>query len=112
MSEADPDMMAPAKERIVGDEIDGVGKQYFDNVVIDNLMDAFLELSAEVWTLKDRGIVLETILTDVLKEQGKDADVTALIEAYQPSDEIKAARKAERSKFVASVFASFSRRPV
>ncbi|MEO0411448.1 MAG: hypothetical protein AAF221_06385 [Pseudomonadota bacterium] len=112
MSEADPSNVTTSKERIVGDEIDGVGKQYFDNVVIDNLMDAFLELAAEVWTLKDRGIVLETVLTDVLKEQGKDADINALIEAYEPSEEIKAARKGQRSQFVASVFASFSRRPV
>ncbi|MEM1020880.1 MAG: hypothetical protein ACFBZ9_15200 [Sphingomonadales bacterium] len=115
MSEADPDMMQAVeagKERVAGDEIDGVGKQYFDNVVIDNLMDAFLELSAEVWTIKDRNIVLETVLSDLLKAQGKDSDINALIEAYEPSDEIKALRKGERSKFIASVFASFSRRPV
>lgn len=32
----------------LGDEIGGNGRVYFENVVIDNLLDALLELSATV----------------------------------------------------------------
>lgn len=110
MSEADPDMQQGTTEFPVGGEIDGPGKQYFDNVVLDNMMDAFLELSAAVWTYHDRTIVLENVLADIIKEQGKDVDLSALIEAYRPPDEVKERRKAERAEFVSTVFASFSRR--
>lgn len=103
MSEADPKFP-------VGGEIDGPGKQYFDNVVLDNILDVLLELSASVWTIRDRNIVLEQVLSDLLSQRGDDVDLNALIEAYQPSEENKAARKAERAEFVAGVFASFSRR--
>lgn len=110
MSEADPDMQHGTKEFPVGGEIDGPGKQYFDNVVLDNMMDAFLELSAAVWTYHDRTIILETVLSDLLKQQGTDVDLPALIEAYQPTPEVKEKRKAERAEYVSTVFASFSRR--
>lgn len=103
MSEADPKFP-------VGGEIDGPGKQYFDNVVLDNILDVVLELSASVWTIRDRNIVLERVLSDVLSQQGKDVDLNALVEAYQPTAEDKAARAAERAEFVSGVFASFSRR--
>ncbi|MEM6683114.1 MAG: hypothetical protein AAF607_12830 [Pseudomonadota bacterium] len=120
MSEADPDMQqamhdtaaAEADQFPVGGEIDGPGKQYFEDVVIDNLMDAFLELSAAVWTIRDRNIVLEQVLSTVLAEQGKTVDLGAMIEAYQPTPEVKAARAAERAEMVKNVFASFSKRTV
>jgi len=119
MSEADPDMQqsmgqesvaGPDAQFPVGGEIDGPGKQYFENVVIDNLMDAFLELNAAVWTIRDRNIVLEQVLSELLTETGKDVDLSARIEAYQPTPEVKAARAAERAEMVKNVFASFSRR--
>lgn len=94
----------------VGGEIDGPGKQYFENAVIDNMMDAFLELTAAVWTYRDRSLILERVLGDILKQQGKEVDLSALIEAYQPTVDDKNARKAERAELVSSVFASFSRR--
>jgi hypothetical protein len=91
-------------ERPIGIEIDGPGTRYFDNVVTDNLIEAFMELAAEVWTIRDRQAVLETVLA----EQGIDA--AALIEAHRPAAEEIAARKALREAFVARLLAGFLRR--
>ena len=67
--------------KAIGHEISGPGRTYFDDVVIDNIMDALLELSASVWTYRDRLFILEK----VLEKQG--TDVSQLIESYQPSAE-------------------------
>ncbi len=88
----------------IGDEINGPGKAYFDHVVTDNIMDALVELAAEVWTTRDRLMVLEAVLS----EQGIDA--AALVEEHVPDDAVKAARKVARDAFITQVFASFSRR--
>ena len=42
-------------------EIDGPGKQYFDDATLDSLFEAVVELTAQVWTYRDRAIVLETV---------------------------------------------------
>jgi len=63
-SNIDPDL---------GHEINGPGRQYFENVITDNLMDAIIELSASLWTIRDRQIVLEKIL----ENNGIDADGVA-----------------------------------
>lgn len=89
----------------LGIEIGGPGRAYFDDVMIDNLMDAVLEISAAVWTVRDRQIVLEKVLSD------KGIDVSADIEAYVPDENMLAQRKAERDEMVARVFQSFLRRP-
>lgn len=89
----------------LGYEINGPGRQYFENVVTDNMMDALVELSAALWTVRDRQIVLEKIL----KDKGIDADV--LIEAHLPDGAEKAARAAEREEMVHRIFRSFIRRP-
>ncbi len=89
----------------IGIEIDGPGPVYFDNVVTDNLLDAFMELAAEVWTIRDRQFVLEAVLA------AKGIDAAALIEAYRPPPAETAARKALREVFVARLLASFLRRP-
>jgi hypothetical protein len=88
----------------IGEEINGPGKAYFDYVVTDNMLDALVELAAEVWTTRDRLTILEAVLAD------KGIDATALIEAHVPADTVKAARKAAREAFITQVFASFSRR--
>ncbi|MBL0923124.1 MAG: hypothetical protein IBJ12_01475 [Sphingomonadaceae bacterium] len=88
----------------IGEEINGPGRAYFDHVVTDNILDALIELAAEVWTTRDRVSVLETVLA----EQGIDA--AALVEAPIPSPEQAAERKARREAFVAQIFNSFSRR--
>lgn len=89
----------------LGYEINGAGRQYFDNVITDNVMDALVELSATVWTIRDRQIVLEKILTD----QG--IEVESLIEAHKPDHDEIAARAAEREEMVKRVFSAFLRRP-
>ena len=96
------------KQRInpdLGVEINGPGRQYFDNVMIDNLLDALVEMSAVLWTVRDRQIVLEKVLMD----QGIDA--SALIESHLPDGAEKTARGAERDEMVQSIFRSFIRRP-
>lgn len=89
----------------LGEEIGGAGKAYFDDVVIDNILDALLELSAAVWTYHDRVIVLEKVLAD------KGIEVSDAIEAHLPDQEEIAAREAERAALVQRVFGSFVRRP-
>lgn len=89
----------------LGYEINGPGRQYFDTVVTDNMMDALVEMSAILWTVRDRQIVLEKILTS----KGIDAD--ALIEAHIPDEAEKTMRAAEREDMVGTIFRSFIRRP-
>ena len=93
----------------IGAEIDGPGKQFFDNVVLDNILEAMLELTAAVWTYRDRAMILERVLGDLI---GNDKDISALIENYRATAEDDAARAAERAELVQNVFRSFSRRPV
>ena len=89
----------------LGHEINGPGRQYFENVITDNLMDAIIEISATLWTVRDRQIVLEKIL----EKNGIDA--ADLIEAHIPTKEEKMQRAAEREEIVQRVFKSFLRRP-
>ncbi len=98
------DMPTTPARPTIGEEIGGPGRAYFDSVVTDNMLDALVELAAEVWTVKDRMMVLETVLAD------KGIDAAALVEAHVPDDASRAARKAAREAFIASVFASFLRR--
>lgn len=93
----------PAK---LGDEINGPGRIYFDNVVIDNMLDALLELSAAVWTYHDRVTVLEKIL------EQKGISVSLEIEAHLPDAAELEARATERAALVQRVFGGFVRRPV
>ena len=84
--------------------ISGPGRAYFDTVVTDNMIDALMELAAEVWTIRDRQVVLESVLA----AQGIDA--ATLIEAHRPSTDEMAARKQLREAFVARLLAGFLRR--
>ncbi|MBC7522436.1 MAG: hypothetical protein H7268_15255, partial [Sandarakinorhabdus sp.] len=94
-----PDQSAPPSR--IGTEIDGPGPVYFDSVVTDNLLEAFMELAAEVWTIRDRQAVLETVLA------AKGIDAAALIEAHRPPPAEIATRKAMREAFVARLLAGF-----
>lgn len=89
----------------LGEEIGGAGKAYFDDVVIDNILDALLELSAAVWTYHDRVTVLETVLAE------KGIEVSEAIEAHLPDQAEIARREEERAALVQRVFGSFVRRP-
>ena len=89
----------------LGEEIGGRGRVYFENVVIDNMLDALLELSATVWANHDRVIVLEKVLAE------KGIDVSDAIEKHLPDAGEIARRAAERDAFVERVFGAFLRRP-
>ncbi len=94
-----------------GHEIYGPGKRYFDDVVIDNLMEAFLELTATVWTYHDRTLILERVLQDLIGED-KGVELDQLIEQYRPSEEDKQYRKQEREQMIDRIFAAFAKRPL
>jgi hypothetical protein len=91
---------------ILGEEIEGPGKSYFENVVIDNMLDALLELSAAVWAYHDRVNVLEKVLAK------KGIDVSAEIESHLPEEAEIKVRADERAALVQRVFGSFVRRPI
>jgi hypothetical protein len=82
-------------------EIGGPGRTFFANPAIDGLMDAVVELSAELWAVKDRQYVMERVLA----EEG----LTARIEQWRPSPHEAAERKALREAFVARIFNGFLR---
>lgn len=82
-------------------EIGGPGRTFFANPAIDGLMDAVVELSAELWAVKDRQYVMERVLA----EEG----LTARIEQWRPSPDEAAERKALREAFVARIFNGFLR---
>ena len=102
--------MSEQQDNKFGAEIYGPGKRFFDDVAMDNLMEAFLELTATVWTYHDRNLVLERVLQNLVADE-KGQNLQQLIEQYQPTAEDRAQRKAEREKFVATVFQSFAKRP-
>ena len=89
----------------LGYEINGPGRKYFDNVITDNILDALTEISAVLWTIKDRQIVLEKVLA----EKGIAADT--LIEAHMPDRDELVGRTVARDEMVQRIFRSFVRRP-
>ncbi len=95
----------------IGAEINGPGRRYYDDPVIDNLMESLLELTAAVWTYHDRTLVLESVIGKLLAESHGHPDIEQMVEQHQPSADERARRKAERDKLVTDVFRSFGRRP-
>ncbi len=91
--------------RVIGQEINGPGRQYFDDVTTDNIIDTLIEMSATLWQVSDRLNILETTL------EAKGIDATALIESYERPPAEAAARGQERYQFVSRIFQSFIRRP-
>ena len=89
----------------VGFELNGPGRAYFDQVVTDNILDALLELSAALWSVRDRQIVLEKVLAK------KGIEVSDLIEGHVPDEEEIRMRRAERDQLAQSIMRSFLRRP-
>ena len=89
----------------LGFEIGGPGRVYYDDVVIDNVVESLMEMSALLWTVRDRQIVLEKILAE------KGIEVSSLIEAHVPDEAETEARRKERDAMVQQIFRSFLRRP-
>lgn len=99
------DQQAQTVPEDLGFEIGGPGRKYFDEVVTDNMLEAMLEMSALLWTVRDRQIVLEKILAE------KGIDVSAQIEAHAPDETETEARRKERDAMVRQIFRGFLRRP-
>lgn len=89
----------------LGFEIGGPGRVYYDDVVTDNVVEALMEMSALLWTVRDRQIVLEKVLAE------KGLEVASLVEGHVPDEAELAQRREEREAMVQQIFRSFLRRP-
>jgi hypothetical protein len=69
---------------------------------IDRLGDALIALTQEVWVLRDRQQVLETLLAEagVLSPQA--------VESFQPDAELSAALDADRQQLINAVLGALS----
>lgn len=98
------------KEGWIGSsEVDGPGATFYDDPVIDNILDALLEATAALWVCKDRMMIMEEVLSDRL---GEGFNLSDAIEQHVPSQQLEATRAEQRGALLASVFNSFKRRPM
>ena len=70
--------------------------------VADRLFTVLMALAAEVWTVRDRVRLLESVLA------AKGIETDALVEGLQGSDESLARMRADRDAFVERVLHSFA----
>jgi hypothetical protein len=91
-----------------GHAVYGPGKRFFQDPVIDNIIEVVMELAAEVWVERDRRLLSEAVLQKILVEQ-HGIDLMQLIELHEPSEALKQRRDKEREAFAVRVFNSFSR---
>lgn len=89
----------------LGFEIQGAGRRYYDDVALDNVVDALLEMAANLWMVRDRQYVLERVLS------ARGEDINALVESYTPDPEETAERHRQCDDMVGQIFRSFVRRP-
>jgi len=75
---------------------------FLGNPHVDNIATTLLAMGNEIWSNRKRMYVMESLL----KEKGISADV---IEQYVPSEEEKAAWKAEREVMVERFYSHFAR---
>ena len=68
----------------------------------DKLIHAVIALGSEVWTLRQRGHVVERLL----EEKGITSE---MVEAYTPTKEDTAAWSADRQAFVDRIYSVFAR---
>ncbi len=71
----------------------------------DPLAQALLTLAKEVWTLKDRQIVLEAVLS------AKGVDIAAAVDGFVPGAAVKAKLVSERQRFLAEIVDALSTTP-
>ncbi len=62
---------------------------------LDNLGLAVLEMAKEMWVMKDRQMVTESLL--------KEKNLLPALDAYQPGPELSARLAAERDRFLATL---------
>lgn len=85
---------------MTGPEHSAERPNYLDANRIDDLARMLMELTSEVWALRDRNMVLERVMRD----RGLlDADE---IDAHQPDDELSSQLLAQRSSLVRRVMGS------
>jgi hypothetical protein len=64
---------------------------------IDNLAMAMIELAKELWVVKDRQMVTESLL--------QDKGLLGALDNYQPSEELTARLKVERERMLSGFMA-------
>lgn len=89
----------------LGFEIQGSGRRYYDDVALDNVVDALMEMAANLWMVRDRQYVLEKVLS------ARGEDIQALVESYTPDPEETAERHRQCDDMVKQIFRGFVRRP-
>ncbi|WP_109354022.1 hypothetical protein [Sphingorhabdus sp. EL138] len=94
---------------VSSDEIDGPGKEFFDDPLIDNILDSLLEMSASLWNCQDRIMILEEALSKELSNRNP-VDVCELVEQHVASPELQQQRDAARAEMINRIFRSFTRR--
>jgi len=72
----------------------GAHPHFFDDANIDRLLTMVMNMAAEISVLRERLDTHEQVAA------AKGAYTPADIEAYEPSDEVRAAREAWRTKFL------------
>ena len=100
MADAKKERQTYATEYVKGDWDKAV---YLDNPHTDNLMSAVLNLGAEFWAMRRRQMVVEKLLDQ------KGTISRAAIEAYNPTEEERAAWTAERDDFIERTFSVLTR---
>ncbi len=99
MPKLDSDRLTYASDFFKGDTDKAV---FTGDAVTDRLMHAVIALGGEVWTLRQRGHVMEKLLS----EKGIS---TEMIESYMPTKEDTAAWLEDREAFVDRVYSVFAR---
>ncbi|MFK8051455.1 MAG: hypothetical protein AB8F65_00665 [Woeseiaceae bacterium] len=70
---------------------------FFENKAIDSMVTMMLELSAELWVVKERQRALEDLL------ETSSPGLAEKMQAWQPDDEMAAALAAERQNFLRTI---------
>lgn len=72
--------------------------QYFQDPMMDKVIEILFLLGGEIWTNRDRHAIMEHLLT----EHGKVT--TEMIEAFEPDEAMEERLKAERTRFIHRCF--------
>jgi len=99
MAELDSDRTTYASDFFKGDTEKAV---FTGDAVTDRLMHAVIALGGEVWTLRQRGHLMEKLLSD-------KGITSEMIEGYMPTKEDMAAWTEDREAFVDRVYSVFAR---
>ena len=99
MAEIDSDRQTFASDFFERDTEQAV---FTGDAVTDKLMHAVIALGSEVWTLRQRGQILERLLAD----KGVSHE---MVEGYIPTEEENSVWKADREAYVDRIYSVFAR---